>query len=150
MASKTLNDYDTYLEFVYNDTSTSYTNDEEYFFLSGNHSNYPYLRTILFKEAQLLYGRSNTYIKEVLHEGQFVLVIQHAKLLPVLSYFSNNHASGNTKLKVTGPVLKRGSDGKPIKVLKTIIIDASKPFGYKNAGIFVHTKNASSRSSSKR
>ena len=140
MPLKSLKDTDTYLELKYNDTNDKYTNDEEYFLLPGNFIEYNNLYNILFREANLIFGVDNKYIKNGFHDCFSVLVVHHEKLLSVLSYFASSPLLKDIKIKVTGPVLKRGKDGKSITVLETIIIDSSKAFDYKYADIFSSSK----------
>lgn len=136
MTTKRLKIDDVYLEVKYNDTNENYTNGEEYFLLPGNCRDYGNLCNALFREANLLYGINNKYIKEAIYDNMPVLAINHEKLLPVLSYFSSSPLLRYIKIKVTGPVAKRGKGGKPTTILETLIIDCSKTFDYKHADIF--------------
>ena len=145
-----LKNNDTYLELKYNDTNEKYTNDEEYFLLHGNFAGYNNLCNLLFREANLLFGTNNKYIKDGIYDCFSVLVVHHEKLLSVLSYFSSSPLLRETKIKVTGPISKRGKDGKPITVLETIIIDSSKTFDYKKADIFSPNKRNHNENKAKR
>ena len=140
MPARKLKDTDTYVELKYNDTNKNYTNDEEYFLLPGNFDEYKQLCGVLVRESKLLFGANNKYIKDGIYDYLEVLVVNHEKLLSVLSYFASSPRLNHVKIKVTGPIQKKDKDGKLTTVLETMIIDSSKAFDYKYASVFSKDK----------